>query len=780
MAVRPPSTADQKFLDLAKRRFKQGETAENNQRIREIDDLKFYAGEQWPADILAARSGQTLNQSTPPVPARPTLTINLTREPVRQILNQERQADMGIELVPADDFGGLAEPIDHTEIKLREGLVRRIQRDSEGQDARTWGFERAVIAGRGYWGVMTRYAPGKTSDQEVYIQRFFNQAAVMLDPAHEQPDGSDAEWAFVGKDYTEDEYTAEFGTVPKDGTKNYLCECDESAFRALGDDVPDWFKTEKDVRIIRVVDYYYTVYETKDLAMFQDGRAEFVEDLPEGTDPKSYTTRRMSSKSIKWAKLDGYQILDETDWPGHYLPIIKVIGEELQPYDKERRCEGMIRPSIDPCRSSNYMISKWVETVGLSPIPQWIMAAGQDEGFTQEWDNINTRTLGRVHYNQEDVNGKPAPPPARISAAVDVQGIAQAVTLFGELTNKVMATPETSLGQVDPSIKSGKLAKLIMERGQQGTSNFLDNLVRSMRHEARIVNDLLYPIYGRPGRLARLMNPQGKMETVKMGQPVNDPQSQGQPQGQPKVYQLTKDAEWNVAIKVSKNSDTRREQITGIIGDIVSADPGQLAIVGDLLWKYADAPDHEEISERYRVMLAPPIQQMLSGKQPLPPEVQAQMAQMQQMVEQLKELADKNLTDLKKTHMQQQSEDARTAADVLSKERIAMRELEVKLEIEMAKLGSAQSMARGELEQQQLHQHNEQVMRREELQVQTAQTAIDRQVESQEAAAGRDHDREMNERGHQQSLEQGQQAAQQASALSAQNAAQQPTPEPAQ
>ena len=55
---------------------------------------------------------------------------------------------MGIELIPADDFGEMAGPIDHTEIELREGLVRRIQRDSEAADARTWAFSRSAIAGR--------------------------------------------------------------------------------------------------------------------------------------------------------------------------------------------------------------------------------------------------------------------------------------------------------------------------------------------------------------------------------------------------------------------------------------------------------------------------------------------------------------------------------------------------------------------------------------------------------------------------------------------------------
>src|SRR5262245_1218321 len=115
------SAARTKFLKLARDRFKQAQDADKDQRDRELQDLKFYAGEQWDPEVLNARKGQTLGQGTTNqvIPARPSLTINKTREPVRQVLNQERQSDLGISLIPADDWGEMAGPVDHTEIELR-------------------------------------------------------------------------------------------------------------------------------------------------------------------------------------------------------------------------------------------------------------------------------------------------------------------------------------------------------------------------------------------------------------------------------------------------------------------------------------------------------------------------------------------------------------------------------------------------------------------------------------------------------------------------------------
>lgn len=757
----PPSA--EKFLTLARARFKQAEDADQKQRDRELEDLRFYNGEQWDSDILQSRKGQTIGAgggtTQQIVPARPSLTINKTREPVRQVLNQERNADLGITLIPADDFGEMAGPIDHTEIKLREGLVRRIQRDSEAADARTWAFSRSTIAGRGYWGVMTRYVP-KKADQEVYVHRFYNQSAVLLDPAHEQPDGSDADWAFVGVDLSWDKYKAEFG-------ENRVSRANDDDWRALGDEAPEWFHSDGETRSVRVVEYWYTERTSETLIHLSDGRAvpqEATQTLPPGVTvlvgddgkPLSHTD---ITKQIKWAKIDGVQILDQTDWPGHYIPIIKVLGEELQPTDTQRRCEGIVRPMQDACRGNNYIISKFVERVGLTPISPILMAGGQDEGWEAEWNAANTRTLSRLHYNQQDNFQRPAPPPFKPDSKSEISDIAMGVQIFQQAINATSVVPETALGNTQPGVKSGRMARLLIDQAQQGTSNFLDNLVRSMRHEARIINDLLYPIYGRPGRIARMMDPKGEMSAVIVGQPfqmqgdgpqarpvpVQLPEGQPMPEGVQR-YQLTPDAEFNVAVKVSKNFNTRREEEAAMLGEIIASDPRQLEVIGDLFFKYQDGPGHEEMSERYKAVLLPQVQAAMGGKAPIPPDVQAQMQQMQQVIQQLQPLADKNRTDLQAKQMQEQAEtqraqlkaqaDAQLEFAKLQTERdIAMRDLEVKLEIEMAKLGSAQSMARAELEQQELHQHSEQALAREQMQATAAQATLEAAQAQQQQAA---------------------------------------------
>ncbi len=605
---------DADFLALARKRFDQAQTAQAKQRARELEDLRFYAGDQWPTDILDSRKGQRASGGLPEIPARPSLTINKTRAPIRQVLNEERQADFGIELVPADDFASLEAPPNDDEIELREGLIRRIQRNSIASDARTWAFSRAAIAGQGYYRVNTRYVPG-TWDQEISDERIFNQSSVTLDPAHEQPDGSDADWVFIGTDMSWEKYKAEFPNT-KETPNRVSAAADNGLFRALGDEAPGWFTSEGKTRSVRVVEYFYTERTTTTL-------------MQPGTDQ----TRTDTVNVIKWVKMDGTQVLDRTTWPSPFMPVIKVLGEELHPYDTERRCEGMVRPAMDSARGFNYMVSKQVESVGLAPIPPWMMAEGQDEGFTKEYEVANTRALPVLHYRQRDLDGNPAPLPSRVNPDVPIEAISRSVAMFDQAIQATTMVPDPTLGHNDPSLRSGKAVSALVQQSQRGTSNYLDNLARSMRYEADIINSLLYPIYGqRPGRLARIMSgTDNTTETVQIGgdqQPSN-----GTPA--PKVYTLSADAKFNVAIKVTKNYDTRRQEEFAILGELISQQPQLMEFFGDLWLKNMDGPGGKEMTARAKLMLNPNVQQALSGQQPIPPQAQQQMQQLMQQHEQL-------------------------------------------------------------------------------------------------------------------------------------------------
>ncbi len=708
------------FIEEAQRRFKLAQDAAKHQRDRERADLKFYALDMWPADVRASRAGQNASNGLPPVPARPCLTIDTVRKPVDMIVNQERASDIGFELVPADDWGGIAKPVDDDEIEVREGLTRRIQRESESGDARSWAFQRAVISGSGCYAVLTRYAEGKTWDQEVYVHRFYDQASVTLDPFHEQPDGSDADYAFIGVDMPWAQYKAEY---PKNAARrdNAVCGMSDEEWASSCEQTPLWFSSEGDMRTVRVVEYYYTERTSRELCKLADGSSTWADEV---VDPASVMDRRtVIEKQIKWAKIDGCQVLEQTDWPSPYIPIVKVLGNELQPYDKERRTEGVIRPVRDPAMGINFMVSKSVENIGLSVITPLMVADGQTEGFEAFWNAYNTRTLPYLPYNNRDANGDMVGPPKSAPRDAQIQPTMAATQMFTEMVQNSIGASDPTLGLVDKSVRSGKLADSLIAQANKGNANYMDNLVRSVRHEGRIINSLLYPIYGTtPGRLARIINGENTAETVLIGQPFVsqnnrpqpaptqiDPQT-GQPMvgpdGQPllvpgaKTYTLTEHARFNVVVKVAKSEGTRRDQEAQITGEMLQANPQLITWFGDLFFGAQDGPGSKQMAERAKVMLAPAIQQMIeqkkSGGASLPLEVQGQMQQMQMQMQQMGQALQEAQSGMQAKQLEAQT-----------KMQIAQIEAENKLQIEQLKAQVTLEKAKLEREVQELRQTHE-------------------------------------------------------------------------
>lgn len=772
---------DGQILKQAHARFDMGEEASKDQRVRNEKALRFINDDQWPEDIKNLRAGNpgNANNGMPAVPARPCITINKVKEPVKQVVNQMSQSDMGAEITPADDFGDLTE-VDDEEIELREGLLRRIQRAPETADAILWMGKRAAICGEGYMGVMTRFLKGKTFDQEPYVMRFYNQASVMLDPSHEQPDGSDADWAIVGSDMPYDQYIAEFPKALDGKSANALCDCNDDAWRAFGDEAPGWFTTEGEQRMVRVVDYYYTVRDSEELALLPDGRTVLASEVPDGIKPLQ--TRHEVTKSIKWAKLDGYQVLDKTDWPGPDIPIIKCLGEEVSPYDKERRAVGMVSESAQQSNfSGNVMVSKMVETIGLAPIAQIMMANGQDEGFEAEMAGINTRTFGVLHYNQTDAEGKPAPPPMPVPITTQIGPIVTAMQYFNESVLSVIGQPSPTLGEVDPSIKTARGLKDLLNQAERGNSNYLDNLAKSVRRMCVILNGLFYPLLAQGrGRKVRIINSEGEPEMVT----ISTDSAKQLGMGGEKVYRLTKDAHFNIAIKITANADSRRDKESSMLGDLISANPEFMQWFGDKFIDSTDIPGRKELAERVKVMLAPPILAMLAEKAkgtPIPPHAQAQIAQAKAAIEELTAANQELLKERETDGVKQQAETQRAQMQDETKKLIEQLKASSDEQITAIKLAFDQWKVEFEAEQAAITREDEQ---RHELALKAADAA---QAEK-DAEASRQHEANMGrqsaeagelagESGHRRSLEQGAVAHEQ-SEVSAERAAEREAQQP--
>jgi hypothetical protein len=483
--------AEEELLDKAKRRFKLAQETEEQQREREKDDLRFQIPEeQWDEGARRQRQGDSIDGV--PTPARPILSISKIDQPIQLVLNQERSAQLGIKISPLSPSAGVEEAT------IIEGLYRRIERDSQAEVARSWAFDRAVKCGRGAYRVNTQYDDTNEefpNDQVITIERLLHQDAVYFDPAAMKADFSDGEWAFLTTWMPKETFKREFPNAEVNAQ-------DDLAFEDLVSESPEWVRGDSEDASFLVAEYFYKVHEKQDVG-------------PEGQ------TRAKDSVKVKWAKLTGFEVLEEGEWNGKYIPLVPVFGRELQPHDGERRWTGVIGPAKDAQRLYNYAASQAVELAALEPKAPYVGVEGQFEGHESEWQQANIRNFPYLEYKPTTIAGAPAPPPQR--AQVDVGRLGPSMQLLQQADQFIQITTATydpSLGRENPREKSGRAIMALQQQADAGTSHYLQNLALiSMMYEAKVVLDLIPKIYDRPGRIARTLDEEGESEPVMLNQP---------------------------------------------------------------------------------------------------------------------------------------------------------------------------------------------------------------------------------------------------------------------
>lgn len=644
------------LLKTAKDRFKRATEADQKQREREKEDLRFQVPEeQWEESARRARSGAD------GIPARPILSVSLLDQPIQLLLNQERTARLGVQIAP------LSPDSDVEVAGVLEGIYRRIERDSQAGLARSWAFDRAVKAGRGAYLVNTRYADeegGDDFDQVITIERILHQENVYFDPAATKADFSDGEYAFVTAWMPLADFKREFpdSRIAKDmasgeGPLTWADEVHEQ---------PDWTRGDGETAAVLVAWYFYKEHTaTKVTAKDGSGR-----------------TRMKDVIRAHWAKFTGDEVLEEGKTNGRYIPLVPTIGRELQPYDDERRWVGVIGPAKDGQRIHNYSISSAVELAALEPKAPWVGAEGQFEGHETEWGQSNIRNKPYLEYKPTTIDGQIVPPPQRTQ--IDVSRLGASMTLAEHSKNAVQtatATYDPSLGRVSPREKSGRAIMALQNQMEAGNSHYLQGLAEiSLPYEARVVLDLIPAIYDRPGRIARVLDEEGDSDTIILNQPFYaDPETKfpvplepGQeppampgpslpgPQGPPipgapgqpppgtpqdavgatqpspfkvRHYDLRKGV-YSVAVSVGKQKQTAMQEGQEAIGALLEAQPALLPILGPVFFKYSDFPGARELSELLKKLRD---KQMpgLTGEDggPTPEQAAAQVQQLQQQVQ---------------------------------------------------------------------------------------------------------------------------------------------------
>jgi Phage P22-like portal protein len=610
-----PLKSSSDVLATARSRLNQAVDALSESREDEIDDLRFYAGSpdnqwQWPADVLATRGavqGQTIN-------ARPTLTINKLPQHVHQVTNDMRQNRPGAKVIPVDD---------NADVQVAEvfnGMIRHIEYISDADVAYDTACENQVAYGEGYIRILTEYCDPNSFDQDIKIGRIRNSFSVYMDPLIQDPTGADAKWCFITEDLTKDEYERLYPDASPVSTLQSLGVGDQSISNWLYEDT------------IRIADYYYIDYEKAVLHLYPGNQTAFA-GTPEDKQFKAVygepkRKREVQNPKVKYCKINGYEILEEAEWAGKWIPVVRIVGNEFE-VDGRLYVSGLVRNAKDAQRMYNYWVSQEAEMLALAPKAPFIGYGGQFEGYEDKWKTANTNNWPYLEVNPDvtDGSGSVLPLPQRAQPPMASSGLLQAKSGAAEDIKSTTGQYNASLG-MGSNERSGKAILARQKEGDVGTYHYGDNLARGVRHIARQLIDLIPKIYDTE-RIARTIGEDGETKMAKINpeqpQPVKEIIDERGIVIE-KIYNPSV-GKYDVVATTGPGYATKRQEALEAMAQLLQGNPQLWQVAGDLFVKNMDWPGAQEMSARFKKTIDPKI----LAEDNKSPELQAAEQQIQAM-----------------------------------------------------------------------------------------------------------------------------------------------------
>lgn len=631
-------------LDLAEVRKHYDLCTEAEQDLREaaVDDIRFVnvPGTQWEEQQKKKRG------------KRPCYEFNLLRQHCRQVTGDQRQARPSIKVRAVEDD-------DQDGAELRQGLIRNIEGQSNADRAYDTGFQYAVDGGFGGWRIVTEYSSDDAWEQDIRIKEVRDPFAMWFDPAAVEYDRRDARFAFFEQRMPREQFKAQF-------PKAQCVEFDSDH------DYGDWFGDE----LIRVAEYWVKKPATKTLLLLSDGRTVDADEAAEALDELAaqgitvVREREVKTHKVCMYLVSGAEVLSGPhEWPGKFIPLVPVFGDLIH-IDGRDEYSGLVRHAKDAARLNNYNMTTAMEAVAKLPKNPYLVTAKmlEGKGVQSIWERAATEDPLFLPYTPDQ--NAPGARPVREAGPEFPVALVNLAGVCNDLLKGVTGIHDASLGA-----KSNETSgKAIIARQREGdTANFAyqDNLARSIRYTGEILLDLIPKVYDTE-RTVRILGEDGGEKFVKLNTIVRDEQT-----GQMIKVNDTAAGKYDVTVTTGPSFSTQRAEFVELMNTIFQAQPQAFALFGDLFFKALDAPQAQELAERAKFLLPPPLQQQMAQGKELPPEAMLAMQQAQQAMQE----AEARVQALQQAQAELMQDKAATDAD---KAQITAQRAQIQADIKVA------------------------------------------------------------------------------------------------
>lgn len=567
-------------------------------------DWRFYANQQWELSLKTEREDA----------GKPCLVNNRISTFVRNIDNQIRVNRTEAKIIAVSD--ATVQDAEH-----QEGLIKAIQDESEASIAYNCARKGMLVGGFGYSRVCTDYANWKSFDQNIQIERILDPHSVLFDPNSKRPDRMDAGYCFVGNKYTFEAAKLEYG-------KDAVTEM--QSFQDV-DGGSDWIEGD----FLWFADYYYEEWIPKTLCKWVDKRGSHV-DLLENVPEKAQVVQQRATEQrvIHWELLNGLKVVKKYEWPGAYIPVIPMYGEEFI-VDGKLDIVGVVRYLRDPQRMLNYWESAIAQTIGYAPIAPFVGFGEVIEGYETDWESMNRRPKPILRIKAvSDGKGGFLPPPTRSTTEPPIQAMVAGRNMTEQNLQGISGLFDPSLGKSEGSQQSGTAINSLQAQGNLATYHYVDANNAHIRTVAKVVMDLA-PFYYDAGRVMQIEGIDGKKKSVFIYNSDTNPDPD-LPANVQHSLDLAKGS-YAVAVDAQPSALTQRQDNVQFWMNMIRSFPEIMQVAGDLIANQLDNPLARQVSERLKAVLPPQVQALIAGNAPNPQAQQAQ-SQLQQATQLINKL----------------------------------------------------------------------------------------------------------------------------------------------
>lgn len=572
---------------------------------------------------------------------RPALTIDQLGQFVHQVANDIRINTPTINVIPVgfDSKPEIAETY--------KGLIKSIEYASSADNAYDTAVFNAIKQSVGFIRVDHDFVDDESFDQELKICRVVNPFACWLDGGSIALDGSDAMHGTI----IEKMRTSEF----KKKYPGFDPVCFES----------DNTSEAKDDEFISIAEHFYIEETEKTISIGDDGKVFDVED---GSPLKK--TRKVKKRTVRRLKMSGADVLEETTFPGKYIPLIPVYGEENW-IDGKRFIFSLIRKSKSAQKMFNYWKSLETELLMKAPQAPIMAAEGQVDDYAADW--LNPSKAAVLRYKTTDANGNPVAMPQRLEPPTIPTGVVNASRGAVDDIKATMGIYNASLGQRSNE-QSGVAIAQRKQEGDVATYHFADNLSKAITHVGRVLVCAIPEIYD-TARVLRIIGAEDEPKRIGVnGEIVED---------QEETIDL-KQGKYDVRVVTGASYTTLRQESVEALQAVFTASPDLMAVMGDLYFKYSDFAGAQAMANRMKKVVDPKFLEPDEREEAEEPVVDPEKEQMAGLIQQgqvaLQQMQ-QEMTSLKSQLENKQAETVLKAQEIeVKKEDIAIKRDSLALE----------------------------------------------------------------------------------------------------